>query len=394
MLLIDSLQTSSRSSLVQVLKTSVAAIASWLFCVVALGQPLPIFAAIAALLVVQPSVNQSFAKGVERSAGVIAGVILAYFAGRFFGHASWIVLGIIVISLLLAWALRLSPGSANQIPISAMLVLAIGANTPDYALNRILETVIGAAIGLIVNVIVVPPVLVGPAREAVHQLGVSVASTLVSVATALRTPHTVEQLEVMLAGARTLRSLQSTADSALMRADESLTLNPRRARYRATLEHHRQLNRRLGVLVTRAIGMARALNDRYEPALATDPLAASIARELTRAAHDLLLLTGPGDRPATDQKGGHQSDADQPGADQTSADQIGTAQTGTDQHRGDREAAIVDKADRVEQNRPAEPLALTAPLVVVRPLGENWILLGSLLEDLRRVREEIIGAGE
>ena len=39
----------------------------------------------------------------------------------------------------------------------------------------------------------------------------------------------------------------------------------------------------------------------------------------------------------------------------------------------------------------AELPALTAPLVVAKPSQQNWILVGSLLEDLRRVREGIIG---
>ena len=69
------LQVSSRGPLLQVLKTSVATIGAWLLCNIMLGQPLPIFAAIAALLVVQPSVNQSLSKGVERSIGVVAGVL-------------------------------------------------------------------------------------------------------------------------------------------------------------------------------------------------------------------------------------------------------------------------------------------------------------------------------
>src|SRR5690554_7553298 len=120
---------SSRSPLLQVFKTSVAVIAAWLLSNLLLSQPLPIFAAIAALLVVQPSVNQSIAKGIERSIGVILGVLLAYGASLLFGTSSWIVLAIIVVSLLLAWLLRLTPGSSNQIPISAMLVLAIGGGS-------------------------------------------------------------------------------------------------------------------------------------------------------------------------------------------------------------------------------------------------------------------------
>ncbi|WIB36867.1 hypothetical protein [Curtobacterium sp. MCJR17_043] len=35
--------------------------------------------------------------------------------------------------------------------------------------------------------------------------------------------------------------------------------------------------------------------------------------------------------------------------------------------------------------------ALTAPLAVVRPNSRHWVLIGALLEDVRRVREELLG---
>ncbi len=337
-----SLRASSRSPLLQVLKTSVAAIVAWLICTIGLNQPLPIFAAIAALLVVQPSVNQSLAKGIERSVGVILGVLLAYGAGVLFGHSSWIVLGIIVVSLLIAWALRLSPGSANQIPISAMLVIAIGMNTPGYAINRVIETVIGAAVGLAVNAIIVPPVLLTPAHAAVVRLAERVATTLEALAEALRTPQSREQLAVMIAGARSLPRLRNGATDALIRADESLMLNPRRARYGAALERDQDLLDSLSILVTRVTGMARALHDNYDPRLGEDPFVRSIAVELDRAAHDLILLT--------------------------------------------REAAPAEP-----QPVTGELPALTSPIVIPQPDPDNWIMIGSLLEDLRRVREVIIG---
>jgi len=342
MRLMASLRDSSRSPLLQVLKTSVAAIAAWLICTITLGQPLPIFAAIAALLVVQPSVNQSLAKGIERSVGVIFGVILAYVAGMLFGHTSWIVLGIIVVSLLVAWALRLSPGSANQIPISAMLVIALGANTPGYAVNRVLETVIGAVVGLAVNAIIVPPVLLTPAHAEVVRLAERVADTLSSFAIALREPQTGPELAAMLAAARQLPGQRNSATGALVKADESLMLNPRRARYRERLERDRDLLDSLGILVTRVTGMARALHDNYDSRLADDAFVASIAVELDRAAHDLRLLA--------------------------------------------RNTPTVNPVPIT-----AELPALTAPLVIALPDLDNWILVGSLLEDLRRVREVIIG---
>jgi uncharacterized membrane protein YgaE (UPF0421/DUF939 family) len=337
------LRAPARAPLIQVIKTAVAAIVAWFVCVVALDQSLPIFAAIAALLVVQPSVSQSFSRGLERSLGVVFGVILAFAVGLIFGTGTWIVLTVIVVSLLLAWAFKLSPGSSNQIPISAMLVLSIGGLTPSYAVYRITETVIGAAIGLIVNVAIVPPVLLAPAHGAVQRLVRDCASCLDRVAGSLTQPQTTATLAELLDYARGLRNTQATAATALAAGEESLTMNPRRGRHRRILENDTLMYERLGVLVTRIIGMARAIRDNYDPGLPDDPTVRGIARELSRAAHDLRLLA---------------------------RDIEGTVHP-------------LGEAD--------EP-SLTAPLTVIAPDPNHWILVGSLLEDMRRVREEIVGS--
>jgi uncharacterized membrane protein YccC len=345
---IAAIRASSRSSLLQVIKTSIAVILAWVICTVALGQPLPIFAAIAALLVVQPSVNQSLARGLERSVGVVAGVILAYLVGLVFPDTSWIVLGIIVLSLLLAWALRLTPGSANQVPISAMLVLAIGSQTPEYSAFRIIETVIGAAVALLVNVAIVPPVLLAPAHRAITALANGVASTLEALSTSLRSRQTPDQLAALLSDARGLRELRDAANDSVSRAEESLMLNPRGGRHRRILDHDLQFLSSLTALISQVLGMARAVHDHYDDGLNADPTVRSISIELERAAHDLRLLAR---EPAT---------------------------------KRDTEANPIT----------AELPALTAPLVVAKPDAENWILIGSLLEDLRRVRAGIIGSPE
>jgi uncharacterized membrane protein YgaE (UPF0421/DUF939 family) len=340
-----SLRVTARTPLVQVLKTSVAAILSWLICVIALDQPLPIFAAIAALLVVQPSVSQSLSRGIERSLGVVAGVVLAFGIGILFGTSTWIVLSVVVLALLLAWFFKLSPGSSNQIPISAMLVLSIGGLTPTYALNRVIETVIGAAIGLLVNAAIVPPVLLAPAHGAVQRLLRDCAACLDLIAQNLSSPQTPEALDELLTRARALRGSQVASQTAILAGEDSLTMNPRRGRHRRILENDKRLYDRLTVLVTRIIGMARAIHDNYDSRLSEDRTVQGIARELSRAAHDLRLL-------GRDVEGS------------------GTATSQADE------------------------LALTAPLSVVTPNPTNWILIGSLLEDMRRVREEIVGNGE
>jgi len=342
---VTTLRTPARAPILQVLKTSIAAIAAWLLSTALLGQPLPIFAAIAALLVVQPSVNQSLSKGIERSVGVIGGVIVAVIIGEMFGTSAWVVLGVIVVAVLVAWLLKLGPGTANQIPISAMLVLALGAQTPGYAIDRILETIIGAVLGLLVNLLIVPPVLLRPAHVAVTRLAGELAAILDDLAAALTVRQTSAQLNALLERARGLRPLREDAAEALAKGADSLTFNPRRSKLRRVLERDDVLFSRLSILVTRVLGMTRAVRDRYDDSLATDATVASIAVELTRAAHDLRLL-------ARD-------------ADGSTAETLAT--------------------------ETAEIPALTAPLSIQRPHPEHWILVGSLLEDIRRVREEIIG---
>ncbi|WP_341954497.1 FUSC family protein [Salinibacterium sp. TMP30] len=342
MKVLTTLTLARRSPLLQVLKTSVAAVIAWIVAGFALQQPLPIFAAIAALLVVQPSVTQSIEKGVERSIGVVAGVVIALGAGQLFGDQSWVILSVIIISVLVAWALRLGPGSANQIPISAMLVLALGGQDAGYAGERIIETIIGAVIGLIVNLAIVAPVFVSPARVAVALLTKKTAAVLDSLAEALRTPQSEAQLHTLLEDARLLRDLRDAASIALREGTNSLTLNPRRSKHHRMLRRESELFAMLTVLVTRTLGMARAIHDRYDNNLASDPVVMSIARELDRAAHDLRLR---GRAPA------------------------------------EREAAPPTR----------ELLTLTAPLAVLTAHPEHWILIGSLLEDVRRVHEEIVG---
>ena len=337
------IQAPSRVPLLQVTKVAVASVLAWLIAQLLLPTDMPIFAAIAALLVVQPSVNQTLGRAIERSVGVIAGVIVATVIAQLFGESEWIILTSIVVAIFIGWALRLTPASANQIPISAMLVLALGTTTPGYAAERIIETLIGATVGFIVTISIAPPVLLAPAQESVAALGRELAATIDRLAVALQKPLRPAELEELLLNARLLRPMQAKATDAVKQGRESLSFNPRRSKHGSAVEAEAALLNRLSPLVNRVLGMTRAVRDHYDDSLRQEPTVRAISVELKRAAHDLLLLV------------------------ETSGDTV---------------AAHEDTV---------EPPALTAPLVIATPHPEHWILIGSLMEDLRRVREEIVG---
>ncbi|SDZ40397.1 Uncharacterized membrane protein YgaE, UPF0421/DUF939 family [Herbiconiux ginsengi] len=338
-------QASARTPLLQVLKTAAAAAIAWIACSFIASDEPPIFGAIAAIIVVQPSINQSFSRAVERSIGVIVGVVVAYLVALIFGAPSWLILAAIVISLLVGWALRFPQSSTVQIPISAMLVLSVGAQTPGYAVERIVETIIGAIIGVFVNWLIVPPLAVQPAHDAVATLGREVAAIMDGLAAVLSEPTDEKYRTLLLVEARLLRPMQTKALATLETAEDSLRFNPRRSAHRDVLKTDAELMTMLGTVVTRVLGMARAVKDHFDDSLRSEPVAVSIAEELRRAAHDLRLVM--------------------------------------------ENVAL----PRGEEERLADPEpALTAPIPTVSPDPAHWILIGSLLEDLRRVREEIVGA--
>lgn len=331
------IRASQRSPLLQVVKSAAATIGAWIIAGWVFPAQLPVFAAIAALLVVQPSVNQSLSKALERSIGVIAGVLVAVALGLFLGSSSWVVLLAIVVAMLVAWLLRTSPGTGNQIAISAMLVLALGSSSPEYAFARIVETLIGVAIGLVVNALIVPPVLVAPARRDLGLLGHELAASLDRLADALPEPQTPARLQELMLEVRLLRPMKNVAEASIAAGEESLTLNPRRSTHRAELREMRQLLDRLSPIVTQTIGMTRAYFDHYDDSIGEEPVVAAIADQLRRAGHDVRLAV-----------------------------------------------QIADVAPEPEALTSAIP-ALTAPLVVRPPSSQHWILIGSLMEDLRRI---------
>lgn len=330
-----------RTPVLQAVKSIIATIAAWLLAgwLITNGPP-PVFAAIAALLVVQPSLNQSYLKGIERSAGVIAGVIVAALVGLAIPDPAWALPVAVAASLLLAWTVRMTPGTTNQAGISALLVIALGTTTPLYAVDRVLETMLGAVVGFIVNLAIVPPVAVAPAREAVERLGEELARSLERLAEALRSRCSRADLEELMVTARLLRPMRDAANTALDAAADSLTLNPRARAHRETIAAQRELVSTFSSVMRQSIGMTRAFYDHYDDAIQDEPAVAGISDQLHRAAHDVRLRTR-------------------------------------------RSAASVSTET---QTIPAltEPLSLEQ-----QPTGPHWVLIGSLLEDLRRVHEEL-----
>jgi len=194
--------------LAQAAKTAVAAGLAWFFAADVIGNNLPVFAPLAAVLTVQVTVWDSVSRGLQRALGVVVGVLLAYALARLLGIHVWSVALVVFVSWVAGQVLRLGQQGAVQVPVSALLVLVLGASTTGYALDRVVDTFLGAAVGILVSLISVPRAHLPQAREGLKDLASGISGILRDLASALTAPGA--DFADLLARARQLDSRAKT----------------------------------------------------------------------------------------------------------------------------------------------------------------------------------------
>jgi uncharacterized membrane protein YccC len=209
-------------------KSTLAAVIAWELARRLLGESLPVLAPLTALLVTQLTVVETITESLQRVGAVVLGVLLAVLLADLLGLQWWSIGLVIFASLAVGQVLRLG-GSRIEVAISALLVLAVGGQ-PGAARTRVLETLIGAVVGVAVNVAVAPPVYVQSAGQAIVELAEAMARLLRDAGEELARGWSGEDAYDRLRQARELDGPLGRARRDLGRAEDSLRLNPRRRR--------------------------------------------------------------------------------------------------------------------------------------------------------------------
>jgi hypothetical protein len=330
-------------------------VASWLET-----SPDRILAPLTALLVVQLTLFQTLTAAAGRVVSVLSGVLVAVGVANLLGLTWWSLGAVVLASLLIGQALRLRE-HLMEVPISAMIVLVVGGATSS-ATGRVVETLVGGAVGLLVNAVVAPPLHLDSAEEGVGRLATRLADTLEELAQELRDGWSRAASDRWLERARDLGRAVDRADRDLQRAEESARLNPRGARARGAqprlragltaLEHcHVSLRNLCRALLDRAYSVP---DDGFEP----------YPQDVRDALADVLEATGQAVRSA-----GAFSAAAQPPDAVLAAVSAGTGE-------------LAGKRDRL------------AALLLVDPVADQgaWQAHGALLAAVDRLRVEVDAA--
>lgn len=211
---------------VQTLRSTAAATLSYLAALWLTDVQAPLLAPLTALLVVQVTLFATLTTGVRRVNSVVAGVVLATGFSELVG-LSWWSLGLLILCALVMGHVVRAGEFVPEVAISAMLVLGV-TQVAATAFDRVAETLIGAVVGLLFNVVFVPPVWVAPAQEHIEEQARRMRRLLLRLSDEVdEGPTPLARVSARLAEARRLDQDVAQVDASLSQAEESLRLNPR-----------------------------------------------------------------------------------------------------------------------------------------------------------------------
>ena len=296
-------------------KATAAAVVAWVLADTVLGLHQAFLAPWVALLTMHATVQRTLRRGVETVASVGAGIVLSFVILQLFGAS----IASLTLALLAGLALAQVPWLRHEgtlVATTALFVITTGETASQRAAvaalpARLLDTALGVAVALLVNLIVVPPLDDQSAEEQVDKANRRLGRLLTDIAAEVDRPRRADGEDTdgedtdgdndWIARTRSIDADLNRAWSLVSLSHESRRLNPRRRRFDdATPGHLGDVLLRLeeGVAQTRSI--ARHVlawggdADEWEPLFRDRylPLLTALGRAVADPSGDVAHLRG------------------------------------------------------------------------------------------------------
>lgn len=245
--------------LLQAFKIGLSASLAWALALWWFDSPSPVWAPITASLIALLTVRASIRDAIQKLVAVLVGIAVAIWLGGLIGLHIWSIGVIVTVGFLAGRILRLSPSAAAQITINGLFVLVLGAGADPG--QRYLDTIVGAVVAVVVNLVVVPPNLIDPARRSVADVADGIVGVLTGMSAGISRPWTGAEASEWLVTARLQRRAAARAENDVADADQSLRLHPNRSAWTAGLDRVRQAADTLLIVDVQVRVLARTLRD-------------------------------------------------------------------------------------------------------------------------------------
>ncbi|WP_158239597.1 FUSC family protein [Streptomyces carminius] len=263
-----------RDMVVQSLKAALAALLAWFAAAWLLPDAFALMAPWVAVVLVQATVYRSVRQGLHQTLAITVGTVLAAALVIPLGHPMAALVVVLPVTTLLAnWPRFGDQGIYTS--TAALFTLIPGEATLDSAVSRILAALLGTAVGVGVNALVMPPVYLRSTREAVDDVLREAREIVTDLADGLDEPWERDRVRGWHERARRLPRLIRGVHSAIGWSQESLRLNPERRRrteatalaaaYEETLDTLEDIADRLVGLTRTLVESAEETDDDLRP---------------------------------------------------------------------------------------------------------------------------------
>jgi uncharacterized membrane protein YgaE (UPF0421/DUF939 family) len=187
----------------------------------------PYYAPLGALVAMYENVAGSMRQGVQTLVGLALGIGLAFML-FILGDPSPLTVAVIMgLGVVLAGLPRLGSGR-DWIPTAALLVLLVGGHNPDkFSFGDLFQMGVGVTVGILVNLLVFPPLHFRAAALSIAELRQALAQQLWDMGKALKESWPPEHQD-WSRRSDTLANHARSVRLAVQKADASRRANPRR----------------------------------------------------------------------------------------------------------------------------------------------------------------------
>jgi uncharacterized membrane protein YgaE (UPF0421/DUF939 family) len=245
-----------RPHLLPVMQTAAAALAAWWLAQLLLPTPRPAFASIAAIICLGITYGQRRARALELLGGVVVGVAVASLLLFAIGNGP-LQIGLLVV-LAMSAALLFGGGEllVSEAAVSAILLASFEPTSSGFSADRILEALIGGAVGLTVASFLLPPDPVALVGQVAQRMFGKLGRTLEETAAALASGDP-QRADSALAAARGIDDDIDELERTLAIASETARFAPARRRGLDAVHRYEQTMPQLDLAVRDTRVLAR-----------------------------------------------------------------------------------------------------------------------------------------
>lgn len=199
------------------------------------GSDHPYLAPLSVVLCLQTTIDQSIRYSIHRILGTMIGIILTAYLASHLDMNGWILGLLLLGATFIAKWLRLDETVLHQVALTVILIFTFERKSKDYSVDRILDTIIGVIITILIHMLLSPPDFTKKAVTSTEKLALQLSDILLELSNWVHLEWGREKGKVMEYKINLfLQELHNTKDTIDL-ASKSLKFNPLGKKHAAIL---------------------------------------------------------------------------------------------------------------------------------------------------------------